>query len=169
MSIPFFDKLKQVKHFVLDVDGVLTNNWVLLTEEGHQLRQMNIRDGYAIKKALAKGYSITVITGGSSDGVRKRLSKLGIANIHSGIDKKHELFDQLNMKNEWNLDEVLYMADDIPDLKVLEQVGVACCPSDAVMEVQNICHYISPVKGGMGCVRDVIEKVLTLNDDWMDE
>lgn len=167
MSIPFFDKLKQIKHFIFDVDGVLTNNWVLLTEEGDQLRQMNIRDGYAIKKALEKGYSITIITGGSSDGVRKRLSKLGVANIHSGIDKKHDLFDQLNIKNSWALEEILYMGDDIPDIEVLKKVGMSCCPADAVMEVQDICDYISPVKGGMGCVRDIVEKVLTLNDDWM--
>ena len=167
MSIPYFDKLRQIKHFILDVDGVLTNNWVLLTEEGDQLRQMNIRDGYAIKKALAKGYTITVITGGSSDGVRKRLSKLGVANIHSGIDKKHELFEQLNIKNEWSVDEILYMGDDIPDMDVMRKVGVAACPSDAVSEVQSICDYISPLNGGMGCVRDIIEKVLTLNDDWV--
>jgi 3-deoxy-D-manno-octulosonate 8-phosphate phosphatase (KDO 8-P phosphatase) len=62
--------------------------------------------------------------------------------------------------------QVLYMGDDIPDLKTMQMVGLACCPADAVPEIKAIAHYISPIKGGEGCVRDVIEKVLKLNQHW---
>lgn len=155
-----------VKHFMFDVDGVLTDNLVFLSEEGHQIRQMNIRDGYAIKQALAKGYTVTIITGGNSDGVRKRLSKLGVSNIHSGIEDKITLFNEIIEKYDWMIEEVLYLGDDIPDLEVMRAAGVACCPEDAVQQVQDISDYISPLKGGKGCVRDIIEKVLKLNNDW---
>lgn len=166
MSISFFDKLKMVKHFMFDVDGVLTDNLVLLNEAGHQIRKMNIRDGYAIKKALSLGYTFTIITGGNSDGVRKRLSKLGVSNVHSGVEDKLTLFNEIADKHSWMIEEIMYMGDDIPDLQVMKKAGVACCPADAVQEVQDICDYISPRNGGDGCVRDVIEKVLKLNDDW---
>jgi 3-deoxy-D-manno-octulosonate 8-phosphate phosphatase (KDO 8-P phosphatase) len=64
----------------------------------------------------------------------------------------------------WN--EILFMGDDLPDIPVLKEAGLSCCPADAAMEVRNTSLYISPIKGGHGCVRDVIEKVLKLNEKW---
>ena len=160
---------KNIKLFVLDVDGVLTDGSLLVLNDGQMTRRMNIKDGYALQLAIKKGYQILVISGGSSDAVRERLKKLGIAEIWMNvIDKKEVLLKYVSDKNlQWP--QVLYMGDDIPDLGPMQMVGLACCPVDAVAEIKAISHYISSVAGGKGCVRDVIEKVMKLNCNWNDD
>ena len=158
--------LKNIKLFVFDVDGVLTDGSVILLDNGEHARQMNIKDGYALQLAIKHGYEIVIISGGDSTAVKTRLQKLGIKHIFLGISNKKELL--LNFINEhtFNKEEILYMGDDVPDLLPMKEAGVACAPVDAVAEIKSIAHYISPVPGGKGCVRDVIEKVLKLNDHW---
>ncbi len=155
---------KQIKVLIFDVDGVLTNSQLLILEDGSLLRQMNTRDGYAIKQALEEGLEVFIITGGKSTGVLKRLEGLGIPKrcIYAGIQRKIEVWEELTAHYQWKPETVLYMGDDFPDYEVMQQVGMACCPSDAVHEIKALCKYISPIKGGEGCVRDVIEKVIKL-------
>jgi 3-deoxy-D-manno-octulosonate 8-phosphate phosphatase (KDO 8-P phosphatase) len=160
--------LKNIKLFVLDVDGVLTDGSLILMDNGEMARKMNIKDGYALQLAVKKGYEILVISGGTSEAVRLRLEKLGIKNIHLKIKNKKELLVKTVAKMGFNWLEVLYMGDDIPDVLPMQMVGVACAPADAVPEVRSVAHYISPLTGGNGCVRDVIEKVMKLNGDWND-
>ena len=158
--------LKNIKLFVFDVDGVLTDGSLILLDNGEMARQMNIKDGYALQLAIKHGYDILIISGGSSSAVKIRLQKLGIQHIFLGvIDKKNLL---LNFVAEHCLkkEEILYMGDDLPDLLSMKEAGVACAPADAVPEIKSIAHYISPAFGGKGCVRDVIEKVLKLNGHW---
>ena len=161
------DQLKKIKAFVFDIDGVLTDGTVLLLENGLQARRMNVKDGLALQMALQKKYPVIIISGGASQPVIDRLRYLGITEIHLGLkDKLKHLTSIINQMNlEWS--GVLYMGDDLPDLSVLREVGLACCPADAVSEVIQICTYISPKRGGEGCVRDVIEKVLKINNDWL--
>ncbi len=161
-----FDKFRAVRAFVLDVDGVLTDNRVHLTESGEQLRVMNIRDGMGIRLALQSGFPLCVITGGRSQGVIKRLSMLGIEHIYSGVDNKWPVFEQFLEVHQLKPAEVCYMGDDVPDLEILRKVGLAACPVDAVPEVRAVADFISPVAGGAGCVRDLIEKVLKTQDKW---
>ena len=160
------EHFQQITTFVFDVDGVMTDGSVLLLENGLQARQMNIKDGLALQMALKNNYNVLIISGGTSEPVINRLRYLGVEEIHLGLkDKLKFLEATLEQKNiRWN--EVLYMGDDLPDIPVLERVGLPCCPEDAVIEVKKICKYISHFKGGNGCVRDVIEKVLKLNDHW---
>ncbi|WP_421799612.1 KdsC family phosphatase [Haliscomenobacter sp.] len=155
--------------FIFDVDGVLTNNEVLITENGELLRKMNVRDGLAIKIAIDKGYKIAIITGGRSEGVKKRLEALGIKDIYSGISDKLEAFEEF--VNTYELDPVgiLYMGDDLPDYPVLRRVGLATCPKNSAPELFPIVNYVSPLNGGEGCVRDVIEKVLRLQGKWSED
>ena len=158
--------LKNIKLFVFDVDGVLTDGSIILLDNGEQARQMNIKDGYALQLAVKHGYEILIISGGSSNAVKIRLQKLGIQHISLGVvDKKELLLNFLSLHN-FNKEEVLYMGDDVPDLLPMKEAGVACAPADAVNEIKSIAHYISPALGGKGCVRDVIEKVLKLNAHW---
>ena len=164
--IHLFDKIKAVKAFVFDVDGVLTNNDLLVTESGELLRTMNIRDGQAIKWAVGAGFQVGIITGGKSPGVKKRLTDLGIEEYYSGAQEKWEPFQSFLQRTNTLVSEICYMGDDMPDLPVLRKVGLSCCPADATSEVMEICDYISPVQGGRGCVRDIIEKVLKLQDKW---
>jgi 3-deoxy-D-manno-octulosonate 8-phosphate phosphatase (KDO 8-P phosphatase) len=155
-----------IRTFVFDVDGVLTDGSLLLTEEGNMLRSMNIKDGYAIQLAIKKGYKIWVISGGTSEAVKIRLQKLGLNDVYIGIDNKKRVLQSLIADKRTLQENILYMGDDMPDHAVMQLCGLPCCPSDAVPEIKQISKYISPFAGGKGCVRDVIEKVLKLNGDW---
>lgn len=158
--------LSPIRTFVFDVDGVLTDGSLLVTEEGQLLRSMNIKDGYAMQLAIKKGYNIWVISGGTSEGVKIRLNKLGISEVYLAVKDKNEILNLLLSKYNISHSQLIYMGDDIPDYGVMLKAGVPCCPADAVDEIKQICKYISPAKGGCGAARDIIEKVLKLNGDW---
>ncbi len=158
--------LSPIRTFVFDVDGVLTDGSLLVTEEGQLLRSMNIKDGYAMQLAIKKGYNIWVISGGTSEGVKIRLNKLGITEVYLAVKDKNEILNQLLSKYNTSHSQLIYMGDDIPDYGVMLKAGVPCCPADAVDEIKQICKYISPANGGCGAARDIIEKVLKLNGDW---
>lgn len=158
--VHLFDKFKAVRAFILDVDGVMTDNTVHVTESGEQLRTMNIRDGLGLKIALRSGFPVCIITGGRSQGVVKRLAGLGVEHIYTNVDDKWPVFQQFLQMHGLKASEICYMGDDLPDLQILRKVGLSACPSDAVPEVLNTVDYISPIPGGRGCLRDVIEKVL---------
>lgn len=164
--INLFDKMRAVKAFVLDVDGVLTDNRMQVTESGELLRTVNVRDGQVIKWAIRAGYHLAIITGGRSEGVKKRFVDLGVEEYYSGIQDKWTAFQAFLQRSDLLVSEVCYMGDDLPDLPVLRKVALASCPSDAVPEVLEVCDYISPLRGGAGCVRDVLEKVLKLQGNW---
>lgn len=160
------EKFRDIRTFIFDVDGVMTGNKILLLEDGSLLREMNVRDGLALKLAVQSGYGICIITGGQSEGVRLRLQGLGIKDIFLGKHAKLQTFEEYVHSNDLNPEEILYMGDDIPDFPVMRRVGLAACPKDAVKEVFQIANYISPYNGGQGCVRDVIEKVMRLQNKW---
>ncbi len=160
------DPFRDIDTFIFDVDGVLTDCSVLIMENGQLLRAMNVRDGYAMKMAVRNGYKVAVITAGRSAGVELRLKALGIEDVMSGREDKAAAFEELAQKKDINPDRTLYMGDDLPDRAVMLKVGFPVCPADAVQEIREIARYISPMKGGAGCVRDVIEKVMRLNGHW---
>jgi 3-deoxy-D-manno-octulosonate 8-phosphate phosphatase (KDO 8-P phosphatase) len=161
---------KPITTFVLDVDGVLTDGTIQLLPGGEMSRKMNIKDGYAMQLAVKKGYRVVIISGGKSESVVSRLQGLGIKDIYVGVvDKKEKLQDYV-FEHDLRWDEILYMGDDIPDYAPMQLVGLPVCPADAAPEIKSISRYISPLGGGLGCVRDIMEKVLKLNDHWhMDE
>jgi 3-deoxy-D-manno-octulosonate 8-phosphate phosphatase (KDO 8-P phosphatase) len=159
--------MKNIKCFVFDVDGVLTNNLLHITTSGELLRQMNIKDGYALKEALNQGFKICIISGGKNEGVRDRLKNLGVTDIHLGVHDKVEVLNEFCDIYNVNLDEILYMGDDIPDLYPMKKVGLPTCPQDACAEVKEISKYVSHNKGGEGAVRDVIEQVLKVQNKWI--
>lgn len=163
------ERFQPISTFIFDVDGVLTNSHVLVMEDGKLLRQMSIRDGYAIKKAVDEGYHLCVITGGKSEGVKKRLEALGVQDIYIGKQDKTEAYEEFIDAYEIDPDSVLYMGDDLPDFQVMRRVGLPTCPKNAAPEILEIAKYISPYEGGSGCARDVIEKVLRLHGKWGEE
>ncbi|MCG2615019.1 HAD hydrolase family protein [Terrimonas sp. NA20] len=161
------DQLKNITTFILDVDGVLTDGTILVLENGVQARRMSIRDGYALQLAIKKGYRVLVISGAAASPVLDRLNKLGIYDIHMGASDKLSIVRHYMVKHQLLRENLLFMGDDMPDLEVMQSVGIAACPADAVDEIKQISSYISPVKGGEGCVRDVMEKVMKLKGDWI--
>ncbi|MBD1420294.1 KdsC family phosphatase [Sphingobacterium chuzhouense] len=158
-----------IKVLFLDVDGVLTDGSVLLTEQGEQLRRFSIKDGYAIQLAIKRDLRIVAISGGKSKGVLHRLRGLGVEDVFLDIADKLTLMREIILRYDAALENVGFMGDDMPDLHCLKEVGLAMCPLDAVEEVKAVAHYISPKKGGEGCVRDVIEKILKLQKKWYDD
>ena len=165
----FLTKLQDIRAFIFDVDGVLTDGTVHVTESGEQLRKFNIKDGYALQLAVKRGYQIAIISGARSKGVISRLEGLGTTNIHVGTEDKIKTYTDFLTQYSLSSDQVLYMGDDIPDLPVMQKVGLPVCPADAVEEIKAVSMYISPKTGGLGCVRDVIEKVLKVQNKWYDE
>jgi len=160
-------EFKKVTTFVFDVDGVLTDSTVLLLENGLQARQMNMKDGLGLQMAIKNGFRVVIISGSYSEPVMHRVKKLGIKEVQMEVgDKRKFVFDYVE-KNDLVWEEVLYMADDLPDIELMKIVGLPCCPADAVPEILELSKYISPVKGGFGCARDVIEKVLRVQDKWI--
>ncbi|WP_312138388.1 HAD hydrolase family protein [Sphingobacterium sp.] len=161
-----FQKFTQIKAVVLDVDGVLTDGTLQVTESGEQLRTFYVKDGYAMQLAEKMGLMLWVISGGRSEGVRLRLQGLGVKEIHLGVSQKMDVLNELLSKYELTADQLMYVGDDMPDYEVMQVVGIAACPVDAVEDIKTISHYMSPFKGGRGVVRDILEKILKLQGKW---
>jgi 3-deoxy-D-manno-octulosonate 8-phosphate phosphatase (KDO 8-P phosphatase) len=158
--------LPEIDTFIFDVDGVLTNGTVTVMPDGQLVRQMNIKDGYALKTAVDKGYRVCIISGGTNEGVRTRLKNLGITDIYLGAHDKIEQYNELVDMYDLSPEKVLYMGDDLPDYPVMKLVGMPSCPKDAAPEIQGISKYISNKNGGEGCVRDVLEQVMRVQGKW---
>lgn len=158
---------KKITTFVLDVDGVLTNGTINVMPDGSMVRSMNVKDGYALQLAIKKGYHILIISGGNAPEVQVRLNKLGIKNVFMQADDKLSILKNFATEHSLLPEQILFMGDDIPDYDAMHFAGLPCCPANAVWDIKNICKYISPFSGGEGCARDVLEKVLKLNDHWI--
>ena len=166
MEISYKQLLPKITTFIFDVDGVLTNGMLTIMPDGELVRHMNVKDGYAMKTALNKGFKVCIISGGTNKAVKSRLAALGMKDIYLGAHNKINEYKEILEKYNLNHENVLYMGDDIPDIPVMQKVGLASCPNNAVPEVQQAAKYISNIKGGEGCVRDVIEQVLKVQGKW---
>lgn len=163
------EKLKHIKAFVFDIDGVLSLDTTPLNKDGDPVRTANVKDGYAIRNALNMGYQIGIITGGAVDRIRLRYEKLGVAFIYLGVRDKMISLRDFMQKTGIEAEEILYMGDDLADYQVMTAVGMPVCPSDAVPEIKEISSFVSDRKGGEGCARDVIEQVMRAQDTWINE
>lgn len=162
-------KLKNIKAFVFDVDGVFTDGSVYLLPGGNMCRVMNVLDGYAVVKALKNNYLIGVITGGNDEEVRHRINYLGIKDYYAKSPNKSIDFEDFKSKYDLKNEEILTMGDDLPDMNIMKISGISACPKNAVPEVKEISEYISPIEGGKGAVRDVIEQVMKIQGKWIDD
>tara|TARA_B100001996_G_scaffold380201_1_gene367249 strand:- start:9246 stop:9749 length:504 start_codon:yes stop_codon:yes gene_type:complete len=167
METNYKENLKNIKAFIFDVDGVLTDGKLLISETGELLRSMNVKDGFAMKFAIDNGFKIGIISGGTNEAVRKRLSDLGIEEIHLKSHNKIVPFNDFKDKYGFQAENILVMGDDIPDIPIIKAAGIGCCPQDAVQEVKNSSDYISQKSGGMGAVRDIIEQVMKIHKKWI--
>jgi 3-deoxy-D-manno-octulosonate 8-phosphate phosphatase (KDO 8-P phosphatase) len=159
--------LTKIKAFVFDVDGVLSGETIPLHPDGDPMRTVNIKDGYALQLAVKKGFHVGIITGGTTEAVRIRFSRLGITHIYMGSAVKIKDFRDFMTQTGLSNPEVLYAGDDIPDYEVMTAAGLPVAPADAAPEIKQIARYISPCRGGEGLARDVIEQTLKAQGLWM--
>ncbi|MFV0290339.1 MAG: KdsC family phosphatase [Mangrovibacterium sp.] len=163
------DKLKHIKAMIFDVDGVLSEDTSPLDAQGVPMRTTNVKDGFAIRNAVGMGFQVAIITGGNTEAVRLRYEKVGAQHVYMAAEDKVRVLKDYAATVGIDLEEMLYMGDDLIDLKVMEMVGFPCCPKDAVEEVKAVSVYISHKKGGRGCVRDVVEQVMRAQGVWINE
>lgn len=163
----YLHRLKDIHTFIFDMDGVLTDGNLIVLKDEEWYRRMNVKDGYALQLAVKNGFRIIIISGSNAPSVKIRLEKLGITEVYFKIREKKQFLIKYFGKNDILPENTLYMGDDIPDKDAMAYCGIATCPSDAVQEILNEAHYISPKKGGEGCVRDVIEMVLKIQHRWI--
>ncbi len=160
------EKFQKITTMIFDVDGVFTDGMLIVTENGDMLRSMNARDGYAVKRAIDQGFRIVIITGGDSIGVEKRFRKLGVKYIFLKTKDKLAKYKSFIEEHDISNDEVLYVGDDIMDLELMHYVFLPACPHDACHEILAMAEFISNFDGGRGCVREIIEKVLSSQNKW---
>lgn len=158
-------RLKTVKALLFDVEGVFTGDYFVVAEGGHS-KQINAKDGFALSYAVQKGFYTGIITGGSSEVVKKKFNDIGVSDVYLSQQFKIEALEDFCAKYSLSSEDVLYMGDDLPDFETLTAAGFSACPADAANEVLEISDYISDKKGGDGCVRDIIEQVMKIQNKW---
>lgn len=159
--------LTLIRGIVFDIDGVLSPSTIPMDPEGVPMRMVNIKDGYALQLAVRCGLKIAIITGGREEAIANRYGVLGVKDVFLKSSKKLPILEQWAADNHLTMPEIAYMGDDIPDLPCMRAVGLPCCPFDAAWEVKATAKYISPMTGGYGCGRDLLEQVLRVRGQWM--
>ncbi|GAD06100.1 3-deoxy-D-manno-octulosonate 8-phosphate phosphatase [Porphyromonas crevioricanis JCM 15906] len=151
---------------MFDMDGVISCSVVPMTAEGEAQRTLNIKDGYALQYAAKQGYVLAIISGGESPAMRERARYLGIPYVYMRVRSKLNCLKDLLDATGLNPEQLIYVGDDIPDLEIMQAVGLPVAPQDAVPEVKAVAGYISRYAGGQGVVRDVIEQTLKAQGRW---
>jgi len=152
--------VNNIKLVAFDVDGVMTDGSLTFLEDGREIKTYNAKDGLGVVMLGKAGIITSIITARINGTVEHRAKILNIKELYVGqknkIEALNELIKKYNLKNE----EIAYMGDDLPDICVLKEVGLKCCPKDAVNEVKDICNFVSNYDGGKGAVRELCDFIL---------
>ena len=154
---------QNIKLLALDVDGVLTDGSITYTDDGKEMKTFNAKDGQGIAMLTKLGIKVAIITARTSPIVQKRANDLGIQYVFQGAKNKLEKIEYLKTTLNITNEEIAYMGDDLPDICVLEKVGLSGCPADAVTEVKGVAKWHSVYNGGRGAVREFCDYILKLN------
>ena len=153
-------KASKIKLMAFDVDGVFTDGSLVFDENGKESKTFNAKDGQGIVCVEKAGIITVIITARQNGTVEHRAKNLGITELHQGVKYKLPVLEEVMRKHNLTFENISYMGDDLPDVCILEQVGLACCPNDAVEEVQGICDFVSSKDGGRGAIRELCDFVL---------
>ena len=153
-------KASKIKVMAFDVDGVFTDGSLTFDQDGKEYKTFNAKDGQGIICVERAGIVTVIITARKNGTVEHRAKNLGITELHQGIKFKLPVLEQIVKERGLSMEEVSYMGDDLPDICILEKVGLACCPNDAVDEVKNICNFVLTKNGGCGAIRELCDFVL---------
>lgn len=159
--------MSKLKLIAIDVDGTLTDGKIIFSSSGDELKTFNVKDGLAIRQALDKGIDVVFISGRFSKGVELRAKELGITHVFQNIVNKVDTLKEIMSDKNISFEDVLFIGDDINDLKIMRLAGMTGCPQDASQEIKQISKVISKYNGGSGAVREIIESVLKEQGDWI--
>ena len=143
-----------------DVDGVMTDGGLIFDEDGIEYKKFNAKDGLGVVMLSRSGIIPAIITARTNGTVVHRAKILGITELYQGQKDKSFALEEIIAKFKISYDEIAYMGDDLPDLCILEKVGLPCCPADAVDEVVEACKFVSKKCGGNGAVRELCNFIL---------
>jgi 3-deoxy-D-manno-octulosonate 8-phosphate phosphatase (KDO 8-P phosphatase) len=155
-----FSRLKRIRLFATDVDGVLTDAGMYYSESGEELKKFNTRDGMGIKLLQRAGLITAIVTQERTKLVARRGEKLMIPEVHQGVMDKLLLVREMAERHALSMDQVAYIGDDINDLATLKAVGFSATPADGLPQVVAAVDYVCTKKGGEGAVREMIEMIL---------
>jgi 3-deoxy-D-manno-octulosonate 8-phosphate phosphatase (KDO 8-P phosphatase) len=153
-------KAKAIKLLLLDVDGVLTDGTLIYSHEGHESKAFNTQDGFGLRMLQDSGVEVGIITARSSEALSRRSEDLKISHLYQGSSNKLEAYKEISKKTGFKPFEISYMGDDWLDMVLLKRVGLAVAPANAVIEVQEIVHYVCSQNGGHGAVRELCDLIL---------
>lgn len=160
MEVVSLDTFRYVKLLILDVDGVLTDGRLWYSTDGEVLKVFHVQDGLGIKRLLQAGVEVAIISSRENQAVFRRAKELGISHVFQGERDKcipyEELLSQLQLEEK----EVAYVGDDLPDLPVMQRVGLAIAVANAVPAVHSSAHWSTTKRGGEGAVREVCDLIL---------
>lgn len=153
-------KLKQIKIYISDVDGVLTDGGMYYTEAGLVMKKFNVKDGMGSVQLKKNGVKTGIITSDTSLVTKVRSERLKVDYTFIGSLNKVESLKEILQKENISAKEIAFIGDDINDIEVLKSVGFSACPKDACDEVKKIVDYVSSKKGGEGCYREIADLIL---------
>lgn len=159
-----FEKAKNIRCLILDLDGVMTDAGLYLDDQGHESRRFNVNDGLGIKLLQALGFQVAVITGSSDSMVAKRMQMLGIEHFYTKAIYKLEPFEDLKTKLNLSNEQIAFMGDDYQDLVLLKKVGLSIAPANAIEYVRGRVDMVTDARGGHGAVREVCEFFIGLHN-----
>ena len=158
-SLELKNKASKIKMVVFDVDGVMTDGSITYDENGVEYKTFNVKDGQGIVRITKEGIITAIITARNNATVKHRFENLGMSRLFMGQKDKMVAMKQLLEEYNLDLSQVAYMGDDLPDMPVLKEVGLASCPNDAIDEVKELCHFVSSKNGGRGAVRELTDLI----------
>jgi 3-deoxy-D-manno-octulosonate 8-phosphate phosphatase (KDO 8-P phosphatase) len=159
------ERLKQIRLFATDVDGVLTDAGMYYSESGDEWKKFNTRDGMGIKLLQKAGYVTAIVTQERTKIVARRAEKLAIPELHQGVMDKLTVIREMAGRHGLSLSQVAYIGDDVNDLEALRAVGFSAAPADGMPIVRDAVHYVCREKGGEGAVREIAEMLLSARVD----
>jgi len=155
-------RIQQIRLVAMDVDGVLTEGRLMYTADQQEICCFNIKDGMGLTLARHAGLKIVIISGRESEVVARRAKDLQFSAVYQGVINKLGPFLQLQSKYNLTKEQMCYIGDDINDLPIFQEAGLAVAVADAVEEVKLLAHYVTKLPGGGGAVREIIDKILHL-------
>ena len=159
-------RARRVALVVMDVDGVLTDGRMVLTERGDELKAFHTRDGIAVELARRAGLRTAMVTGENSAATTARGTKLGVDAVLVGVRRKGERVDALRRELGLPAEAVAFIGDDLLDLPALQAAGLAIAVADAAPEVKAAAHLVTRAAGGAGALREVVEFIVRAQGAW---